>query len=554
MRFLTMRLLEASRSPRRLTIALSVGVPFLFGLAAVLMPQDNNWDLRNYHWYNAYAFLTGRMGFDLGPAQTPTYYNPLLDVPFYLAAQVLPARIVAFVLGLIQGCNFILLFQLARRTLVFAGALTAILVPAAVAVIGLIGAGHIGLIGTTFYDNVLSLFFFGALLIVIRAADLIQSGPLRAALVRVFVAGGVVGLAVGLKLPAQIFAVGVCFGLLFISGPVLRRFQLSFVCGLGVIAGFAVTGGWWLARMWHMFHNPLFPYMNQIFHSPWAVAADYRDDRFLPKTVFDALTLPFRFALDSEVASENVFTDLRVAVAYGVLLLTAVVVLVSRLRPERPTTETVSTPTVARFAARYLFAAAALSYAAWLGLFAIYRYITALEMLAPLLISAAVALWPVSTRLRAGVAAALLLLVSCVIDLRDWGRAPWGPGLGGRFVDVAAPVLSNPDSALVLMFGVAPTSYVIPAFPPTVAFLRPVSYLAGLDQETAFIETIRTRVRAHTGDIFTVQPSWERHAAQENLPRLGLNPVFSACRPLVNNLDDALELCPVVRESDTPSL
>ena len=43
---------------RLVTIAL-FAVPVLFGAIALAMGQDSNWDLRNYHWYNPYAFLQG---------------------------------------------------------------------------------------------------------------------------------------------------------------------------------------------------------------------------------------------------------------------------------------------------------------------------------------------------------------------------------------------------------------------------------------------------------------------------------------------------------------
>ena len=51
----------------RLRLALMTGVPFLFGLLALLMGQDADWDFRNYHWYNAYAFLNGRFTIDFLP-------------------------------------------------------------------------------------------------------------------------------------------------------------------------------------------------------------------------------------------------------------------------------------------------------------------------------------------------------------------------------------------------------------------------------------------------------------------------------------------------------
>ena len=37
--------------------------PLCYGLIALALGQDANWDLRNYHWYNPYAFLNGKIGF-----------------------------------------------------------------------------------------------------------------------------------------------------------------------------------------------------------------------------------------------------------------------------------------------------------------------------------------------------------------------------------------------------------------------------------------------------------------------------------------------------------
>ena len=40
--------------------------PLCFGaFAAFVLQQDANWDLRNYHWYNPYAFLNGRWDVDI---------------------------------------------------------------------------------------------------------------------------------------------------------------------------------------------------------------------------------------------------------------------------------------------------------------------------------------------------------------------------------------------------------------------------------------------------------------------------------------------------------
>ena len=95
---------------RRMALWILCLAPFPFGLLALALGQDANWDLRNYHYYNAFAFLNDRYGQDILPSQTPYFYNPLLDVPFYLLATHVPARVAGFALGFVQGFNFLLLF------------------------------------------------------------------------------------------------------------------------------------------------------------------------------------------------------------------------------------------------------------------------------------------------------------------------------------------------------------------------------------------------------------------------------------------------------------
>jgi hypothetical protein len=79
--------------------------------------QDTNWDLRNYHFYNPFAYLTGRMGHDVAVSHVATYYNPLLYIPFYYAVTGLPPKAVGFILGLLPGFNILFLYAIARRVI-----------------------------------------------------------------------------------------------------------------------------------------------------------------------------------------------------------------------------------------------------------------------------------------------------------------------------------------------------------------------------------------------------------------------------------------------------
>ncbi len=526
---------------RRLVLIMFMAVPLLFGGIALVLGQDGNWDLRNYHWYDAYALLHGRIDQDMAPAQIPTFYNPTLDIPFFLAANVLPARVFSFLLGVLQGGNFIPLYLLAAATLRLGGERPQVFVAALIALVGMIGGGHLALVGAVFYDNIISLLVFSAMVVVLKSAAILQHGNLPAALRRAALAGLLVGCGVGLKLPTQIFAVGVCFGLLFIPGPGVRRFLLSFVCGLGVIAGFAIFGGWWMWELWTHYGNPLFPYFNDIIRSPWALAESYRDARFVPKSAAQALLLPFQLFVDGKAAGEIAFRDARVLGAYIVLLATPFMLMIARAKNEVNN----ETPAADAFAVRYLVAATALSYGVWLALFGIYRYIVPLEMLAPLVAVGCIAFWPLVWPRQLSLAFGLLGFMVVTVQPGNWGRVPWAAN--GKFVDVDAPSIADPARTLVLMTGFAPTAFVIPAFPAAAAFLRPHSYFIEPEHATRFNVVLHDRVAAHDGAIYLLQATWETWAAEKVLPDLGLRLAPEGCRPIRANLDSELELCALAR-------
>jgi len=109
--------------------------------------------LPNYHFYNAYAFIHGRLGFDIAPAQTPTYYNPLLHVPFYYLVTYLPPRAVGFVLGALQGLNLPILYRITRSLTGVDRPCRATAIALVIALLGSVGAANISELGTVFGDQ-----------------------------------------------------------------------------------------------------------------------------------------------------------------------------------------------------------------------------------------------------------------------------------------------------------------------------------------------------------------------------------------------------------------
>src|SRR6185437_15832348 len=86
------------RYPRHLAVA-GAARP----IRRVFVEAGRQLGLANYHYYNAWAFLNGRIGEDIFPAGGQTFLNPILDLPFYWANVHLPGRMVAFGLAFFQG-------------------------------------------------------------------------------------------------------------------------------------------------------------------------------------------------------------------------------------------------------------------------------------------------------------------------------------------------------------------------------------------------------------------------------------------------------------------
>src|ERR1700742_3985917 len=110
----------ASRSRPFLTSRewLFLGLTILFWAGfVVVLGKDTSWDFRNYHWYLPYAFLNGRLGFDVAVAHQASYYNPTLDIPFYLLATHTHSWLALAVLGAVQGANVVPLYLISREGL-----------------------------------------------------------------------------------------------------------------------------------------------------------------------------------------------------------------------------------------------------------------------------------------------------------------------------------------------------------------------------------------------------------------------------------------------------
>ncbi len=507
-------------------------VVFGWSIFVVLLGKDTSWDFRNYHWYIPYAFLNNRLGFDVAVAHQATYYNPLLDIPFYWLATHTHSWFALGVLGAVQGLNVIPLYILARETLelderrLAAGAL---------ALLGTSGALTVSLYGTTYYDNVMSVFVLSALTLIIVKREELRSGPLPRTALIAGIAGLICGMAVGLKLPEAPFALGFAAALLVLGGRWKNLVTRLIAGGVGGSTGVALFAAYWMLKMQHLTGNPLFPYFNEYFHSTLALAAPYRDLRFVPTHFWREVFFPILFSIDWHVADDLGFQDIRVGIAY-VLVIVASLLWAFRRRAQAPL--------VAPDAVWPLFAFAGASYLMWLKIFAIYRYILVLEMLAPLLIVAALGLMPMARRTQFVTAAALIFLVLLTARSDFNEREP----LGDPYIQVALPPIANPDRTVILMTGDGPLGFLVPSLPPQIPVLRIDGWMVQPKDGTKLTQDMRRRVgealRKHF-DLYLIAEAFDMTRAHDALADYGLAIRWTECRLFDTNLAGAYQFCPL---------
>src|ERR1700685_3258989 len=152
---------------RLLLVAVCVGT----GLLSVFLGPDNYWDLRYYHLYNPWAYLHDRYLYDIGPAQEQGFLNPTADFLLYgLISSPLNdwPRLVAFIMGAGHGLTPALRLVIVCRVTRPPDAVERTTLRAAAWLMGVSGAGFVGLLGTSTNDLTSALFVLGALLSLIR--------------------------------------------------------------------------------------------------------------------------------------------------------------------------------------------------------------------------------------------------------------------------------------------------------------------------------------------------------------------------------------------------
>jgi len=512
---------------------LSVTIVF-WGCYVLWLGKDTSWDFRNYHWYIPYAFLNGREGFDMIVAHQATYYNPFQDIPFYVLATHTPAWFALFTLGMVQGANVVPLYLLGRLSLRLEeyklGA-------AALALLGQTGGLGLNMFGTTYHDNTMSIVILSSIVVLVAQREILKAGPLGKTASISALAGFLVGATVGLKLPELPFALGFAAALVALGGDWRHQATRLVAGGLAGLLGVIALMGYWTIHLEALTGNPLFPYFNDVFKSPLALPAPYRDMRFLPTHFWIAAAFPILFTLNWAIADDIPFRDIRVMLAYVTVIIAVIVWLAGRRSKD---------PLVIPEAARPILAFAAVSYLVWLKLFAIYRYIIILEMLGPLLVAIAIGLLPISRRVQLITLALLFLATAASTHVDYIERSP----ISDPFVDADVPKIAHSEKAMILLTGNGPLGFIAPSFPHNIPLIRIDGWMVQPQDGTEITATMKNRVRGHlsrVGDLYVLSDAYDMGRTRDALVEYGLRIDWLKCTVFDTNIIGDYEFCPLFK-------
>jgi hypothetical protein len=515
------------------------------GAASLVRGLDATWDLRNYHFYNPWAWLNNRLHFDLAPAQIQTYINPLLDLPFYALVRVrAPSLVIAFLMGLPFGLAAYFFLRISDRVTVDLRIRRRGFTLTAIALVALTGAAGFSQIGLTMNEWTTTSLVMAALLLLVRETR--GDEALKPSLS--LLAGVLVGAAAGCKLNAATYVGSVC--LTFIICFRRRRGYLAGVLTLvgGVLIGFAITYGYWGAVLWERFHSPVYPFFNAVFGSEYWELNNFADSNFR-RTPMQLILLPFQLASEGRVASETAQRDPRLAVLLVLVGLMGVTLTRrttrSSLGQERAE-GMVWTPSVVLLA---VFALT--SYLIWLVVFRIYRYAIPIELVAGLLI--VLSLRFVFGGMRHSHLAAIAVIGGIIATTvyPDWGRTPLHSGL---YFDVKVP--SVPADALVLILSREPLAYLLPFLDSHPQVVRPVSNFTGSTHHNKLELEIDALIADHLGPIYEIRYLDGADPFEEQaLASHGLRRVDGGCQLIDSTLEAhrALGICRLSRDNRSPT-
>ncbi|MEO1784781.1 hypothetical protein V4762_06865 [Thermodesulfobium sp. 4217-1] len=444
------------------SVLISVFFFLLMNSLAYYLGADFNWDLLNYHFYNGYAFLHGT--FISNSLQTiQSYLEPLLSSFYYILISNLSPLLVNLIIASLQSISPILIFLLSLN--IFYNLKYKYLISFLIALSSIFGPTFISEIGSTMGDTLVAPLIILSCLFMIKSIQkiTIENKSYNKTISVYIVASGIsLGLAAGLKLTNMIYVIGMFASslIVFLLLNIELKKKLTYISliSLSMAISFLVIYAPVGIILYDNFKNPLFPFFNNIFKSPFISPVAIGDTRWTPKNLFQYFEVPFLLISKKVVLpySNNwvgrmelpfktcLFADIAIFVPFYFFLL---------IKQFRRKYNEYPNIFIVLF---FIF-----SYIPWLLEFGLYRYIAALEILAPLVLFIIISSFIKNKYLYVILSGIILLLCLMSYPYYNWGRIKPFPE---TYFGIDKQMFKEYDNSMIIV-GSIPIGFVIPYLP-----------------------------------------------------------------------------------------
>jgi hypothetical protein len=436
-------------SPYRLPTYLTCTVLAL--LSNYLLGKDMSWDMLNYHMYAGFSALNDRFAQDYFAAGPQSYFNPYAYVPFYgLARSGLSSLATSSLLTVAHSVILWLTFELAILVCPSNDDRNRLAMGFCAIALALANPILIQQLGSSFADITTAELVLGGWVLLISAVRRPRTGAM-------ICAGLLLGAAAALKLTNSVHAIASFAVLVWLPLPLRARAQHALLYITFLAVGFGIVAAPWSYHLAHMFGNPFFPLLNNIFQSTEFTTEPLRQFRFIPANFSQALWRPFAMVNPVRMVHEELSApDPR----YAVLVVLSCALLTRWLRDRFKSVGPLSTqPDVDLRVLGALGCGFAVDWALWLSASGNSRYFLPMASVAAvLLVVVLFRLLASCLKIRNYILAAIFL--SQIVQLSmgaefRWTGVPWN----GRWFNITMPQKLALEPNLFLTIGMQSNSF-----------------------------------------------------------------------------------------------
>lgn len=444
-------------------VVLNIAVLFLLILFVDFinykLGADLNWDLLNYHFYNGFLFTHGRLITD-SICTIQSYLDPLLNSFFYILIDNLSPLSVNIIIASLQAVSIFLIYLILIELLSDISYKKRIVISLLIAIAAIFGPVFWSEIGGTMEDTLTSFFVLLSLLFIIKFLknDLVP----RKRIIYIILSGFSIGLASGFKFTNMVFTFAICMSLFliiffFLKISIRQKIILISVFYFSALISFLIIYGpvGWL--LWIKYHNPIFPYFNNIFKSEYMPYVAIKDGRWFPQNFWDYVAMPFLFCFKHK---NTEFSNFGMEIPFRTLFFALVFILLPFYLVKLKSVANKKDFILHIFLLIFYIVA----FVIWEIMFSYYRYLAVLEMFSPVLLILIFRSFSnidkSNEKLLIGYAVIIFILAFYSFPHATWGRKSFSKSYFG----INQEALSNYHNSLFVV-GFAPMGFILPYFP-----------------------------------------------------------------------------------------